>query len=260
MGVELVITAFIGLSIGILSGLLGVGGGTIMVPVFRLGLGLSAITSTATSLFTIIPTSISGAIQHIRNKTCIPKLGVALGIGGACFSPLGVWLAQISPTWMVMIAVACAIGYSSFTMLRKAMQAPKGKDIVFETPAFKGKELMKAVFIGACVGTVSGYIGLGGGFLMIPLMVAFLKLPMKVASGTSLIAVMLIATPATVMQCVLGNVDYMIGIGIACGSIPGALLGAWLVKYVPERMLRFIFSIFLGIAAILLVIKELGMF
>ena len=260
MGIEVIITVFVGFCIGTLSGLLGVGGGTIMVPVFRLGFGLSAVASTATSLFTIIPTSISGGIQHIRNKTCIPKLGFALGIGGACLSPVGVQLAQLSPSWLVMVAVACAIGYSSFTMLHKAIKAPKGNTNDFELPAFERNDLIKAVFIGAGVGLVSGYIGLGGGFLMIPLMVALLNLPMKVASGTSLIAVMILALPATIMQCVLGNVDYMVGIAIACGSIPGALFGAWLVKYVPERTLRFIFSLFLGVAAILIVVKELGVF
>ena len=71
-----VITAAVGVVVGILSGLLGIGGGTLMVPLFRLGFGLSALASTATSLFTIIPTSLVGFITHIKNKTCIPQLGI----------------------------------------------------------------------------------------------------------------------------------------------------------------------------------------
>ena len=62
-----VITAAVGVVVGILSGLLGIGGGTLMVPLFRLGFGLSALASTATSLFTIIPTSLVGFITHIKN-------------------------------------------------------------------------------------------------------------------------------------------------------------------------------------------------
>lgn len=68
-----IIAAIIGVIIGIFSGLLGIGGGTLMVPIFRLGFGMSAISSTATSLFTIIPTSLAGLITHVKNKTCIPK-------------------------------------------------------------------------------------------------------------------------------------------------------------------------------------------
>lgn len=99
-----VITAAVGVVVGILSGLLGIGGGTLMVPLFRLGFGLSALASTATSLFTIIPTSLMGFITHIKNKTCIPQLGIVCGLAGACTSPLGVHLANMSPAWMVMLA------------------------------------------------------------------------------------------------------------------------------------------------------------
>lgn len=75
--------ALAGVFVGVMSGLLGVGGGTIMVPIFRLAFGMSPLASTATSLFAIIPTSISGVVAHARAKTCVPKLGLALGAGGA---------------------------------------------------------------------------------------------------------------------------------------------------------------------------------
>ena len=114
----------VGILIGILSGLLGIGGGTIMVPVFRLAFGLSPLMSTATSLFTIIPTSISGAVSHIKGKTCVPALGLTMGVGGALTSPVGVWLASLSPAWLVMLAAALIIGYSAVNMLRKAVKAP----------------------------------------------------------------------------------------------------------------------------------------
>lgn len=268
----------LGLAIGMMSGLIGVGGGVIMVPMFRLLFGMAPTASTATSLFTIIPTSVSGAVTHIRGKTSLPKLGIALGVGGACTSPIGVYLAELSPGWLVMMAAALAIGYSASTMLRKALKAPKpseepqaavqaGKDGASEQPAqansdmpeINARLLMKAALIGVAAGLVSGYVGLGGGFIMIPLMVSFLNLPMRIASGTSLVAVMILALPATIVQCVLGNVDFMAGIAVACGSIPGAVVGARLVNRVPERSLRLAFAAFLGIAAILLVANEVGL-
>ena len=93
---------------------------------------------------------------------------------------------------------------------------------------------------------------------MIPLMLALFDMPMRLASGTSLIAVMMLALPGTIAQCMLGNIDYVIGIATACGSIPGALIGARLVSRLSERALRFTFAGLLSIAAILLVVKELG--
>ncbi|MBP3866778.1 MAG: sulfite exporter TauE/SafE family protein [Eggerthellaceae bacterium] len=256
----------IGLAIGVFSGLLGIGGGMVMVPVFRLVFGLSPVNSTATSLFTIIPTSVSGAVSHMRARSCVPKLGAALGIGGACTSWLGVWLAQLSPGWLVMLAAAAVIAYSAVTMLRKALKAPRAANgrttnasAEVEPPTLSGKALLAAVGIGALAGVASGYVGLGGGFIMVPLMLSLLDMPMKLTSGTSLIAVMILATPATIMQCALGNVDYLAGIAMACGSIPGAIVGAKLVKRIPERTLRFTFGAFLVVAAILLVVKEAGL-
>jgi len=257
----------LGLAVGVCSGLLGIGGGVVMVPAFRLLFGMSALASTATSLFTIIPTSISGAITHIRNRTCIPKLGLALGIGGACTSPVGVWLANLSPAWLVMLAMAAVLAYSAFTMFRKALKAPKtgatsAKSAVpaqFEMPALTGKQLAIGACIGLGAGLISGYVGVGGGFIMIPLMISILGIPMRMASGTSLVAVLILAIPGAVSQGLLGNIDYLMGIATACGTIPGAVLGAWLANRIPERTLRFLFAGFLLIAAVLTAVKEFGL-
>ena len=116
----------VGFVVGVLSGLLGVGGGMFLVPIFKLGYLMDSLMCTATSLFTIIPTSISGAVSRIRNRTCVPKLGIAAGLGGAVTSPLGVWLATQSPDWAIMGTAALVIAYSATTMFRKALAVPKG--------------------------------------------------------------------------------------------------------------------------------------
>ena len=118
--------------------------------------------------------------------------------------------------------------------------------------------IAKGIGIGLITGVASGYVGLGGGFIMVPLMISLFGMEMRQTSGTSLIAIMMLALPGTIMQSALGNVDFLIGIATCCGSIPGALIGAKLVPIMPERALRLIFAAFLGIAAILLVVKELG--
>lgn len=313
-----IIAAIIGVIIGIFSGLLGIGGGTLMVPIFRLGFGMSAISSTATSLFTIIPTSLAGLITHVKNKTCIPKVGVLCGLGGACTSPLGVYLASISPSWAIMLAAAAIIGYSSYSMFRKAIRMPKiapqgesavtGKDLEKEAEkaaraaqaaqaaaaqaqaaqaaAVQGKgqptttkaaanatktasapkeepfklsvkKVALCLLIGLIAGLASGYVGVGGGFIMVPLFISLLGIMMRQASGTSLVAVTILAIPGVVEQGLLGHIDYIAGIAMAVGSIPGAVIGASLIRKVPERKLRFIFGAFLLISAVVLLFNEL---
>lgn len=277
------VSLVVGLAVGVLAGLLGIGGGMLLVPAFKLGYAMDSLMCTATSLFTIIPTSVSGAISHIRNKTCLPKLGVAAGLGGACLSPLGVWLATLSPDWAVMGAAALIIAYSSVTMFRKALKAPKvprgagagaadaaAKEAAVEdraaaiarahaeAPTIGWREAGIGAAIGLFAGLASGYVGVGGGFIMVPLMMSILHVPMKLTSGTSLIAVMILAVPGTVTQALLGNINWIAGIAVACGSIPGATLGAKLIPKVPERQLRFLFAGFLVVAAVLLVVNQLG--
>lgn len=313
-----------GLIVGIFSGLLGIGGGTLMIPLFRLGFGLSAIVSTATSLFTIVPTSIAGCITHLKNKTCIAKIGLIAGVAGACTSPLGVLAATNSPDIAIMACAAIIIAYSAITMFRKAIKMPKRTDSdlsmratlqrfrmefadeseempdgrqdsgertgqvqgaharetqaaparttetaiahevqksvnTLEAP-ITAKRLLTGAAIGLVAGFASGYVGVGGGFLMVPLFISLLGITMKKASGTSLIAVVILAIPGVITQTLHGNVDFVAGIAMAIGSIPGALIGASLIRYIPERKMRFLFGFFLLFAAIILVINELNVF
>ncbi len=239
-----------------------------------------------------------------------------MGLGGACASPFGVQLAQRSPEWMVIAAVAIIIAYSAGSTLYKAIKSGKapnkpatsatnattsafathttgtttptaahtastttGAAPSPDTPAtassptsvvsaspivndfkFTPKLFFLSVAIGLIAGLAGGYVGLGGGFVMIPLMSSLLKFPMKLASGTSLVGIFCIAIPGAITQGLLGNIDYLVGICIACGSIPGALLGTHLSEKFNDRILRFMFAGLLGVAAILLVMKQLGFF
>ena len=289
-------TVLVGAFVGTMAGLLGIGGGAIMVPLFRLGYGMSALMSTATSLFVIVPTSVSGVIGHVRRKTCIPKLGVAMGLGGACTSVVGVMLAQISPSWLVMLAAAIIVMISAYNMFRKALEIKpenarkaaeaedaaeaktatrtatdavdyareriieEGAKPLPDVPDLTNAQLLRGAGIGMVAGLASGYVGVGGGFIMVPMMLSLLNITMKHASGTSLIAILILAIPGTITQIFLGNVNLMAGIAMAVGSIPGAMWGAKLVRYIPERALRLIFGCFLVLASIILVLNEIGMF
>ena len=294
---ELVITSIVlivvGLGIGVLSGLLGIGGGTIIIPVLRLGYGLDAFMATATSLFAIIPISLAGAVAHIRSRTCIPKLGIILGVAGAITSSAGVYLGSISPAWLIMLVAAIIIAYSATTMLGKALRMggkkrgtdPRTSDprtspqvtVGGQTPdstppdnegtdphvscpaapALTARNVALGIVIGLIAGFASGYVGVGGGFIMVPLMTAWLGIPMKNTSGTSLVAIIILAILGVIQQAMLGHIDYLAGIMLCVGAIPGAVLGAKLVQRVPERTLRFIFSGLLAVAAVMLVVNEL---
>ena len=293
-----VAAAIIGVAIGILSGMLGIGGGTVMVPLFRLAFGLDPLAATATSLFSIIPTSLAGLSKHLRNGTCIPRIGLICGCAGACASPLGVLAATHSPNWAVMGGTSLVIGYSSITMLRRGIAAVRaeraaaaaspskaigaeraGADATASKAAGACAEGVKdaegarssteaahvamttrtvaaMIAIGLIAGFMGGYVGVGGGFVMVPLFISVLGISMRGASGTSLVAVCILAVPGVIEQALLGNVHVSVGLAIAVGSMPGSILGASLVKRIPESALRLLFASFLLVVAVILVLNE----
>lgn len=290
-----VAAAIIGVAIGILSGMLGIGGGTVMVPLFRLAFGLDPLAATATSLFSIIPTSLAGLSKHLRNGTCIPRIGLICGCAGACASPLGVLAATHSPNWAVMGGTSLVIGYSSITMLRRGIAAVRAERAAAAVSPSKaagaGADATASKAAGACAGGVKdpegarssteaahvamttrtvaamiaigliagfmgGYVGVGGGFIMVPLFISVLGISMREASGTSLVAVCILAVPGVIEQALLGNVHVSVGLAIAVGSMPGSILGASLVKRIPESALRLLFASFLLVVAVILVLNE----
>lgn len=293
-----VAAAIIGVAIGILSGMLGIGGGTVMVPLFRLAFGLDPLAATATSLFSIIPTSLAGLSKHLRNGTCIPRIGLICGCAGACASPLGVLAATHSPNWAVMGGTSLVIGYSSITMLRRGIAAVRAERAAAAASPSKvigaeraGADATASKAAGACAGGVKdaegarssteaahaamttrtvaamivigliagfmgGYVGVGGGFIMVPLFISVLGISMREASGTSLVAVCILAVPGVIEQALLGNVHVSVGLAIAVGSMPGSILGASLVRRIPESALRLLFASFLLVVAVILVLNE----
>ena len=281
----LVIGAATGLIVGILSGLFGIGGGTVMIPMMRLLLSVPALMTTGTSLFVILPTSITSAVGRYRQGNLNIKLGVCAGLGGMLFSPLGSWLAELAGGPASMIAAAIIIGYTAFTMIRGALKlakpdasnstsaeasasdnaSKKADAIATEQVQFvdaksisvRGVNLIKILALGAVAGFCSGFIGVGGGFLIVPMLMWIFKVSFKDASSASVCAMCLLCIPGIITHGHFGHIDYLMGVMLALGSIPGSFLGNYLVTKVRERPLRIAFGIFLFFTAALLAINEL---
>ena len=305
MVATMVIVALCGLGVGMLSGLLGVGGGMIVIPLMRLAFGVDGLIASGTSLFVILPTSLTGVIGRLRGDGVIVWLGLSIGLGGVALSPIGSWIShQVGGLWP-MVAAAIIIIYTGVNMARKALKKPAsgtaaanspasgttaanspaaansptaataaaappaaGADIPVAADSAPGptaartplertrKHIAQAVLVGIVAGFLSGFIGVGGGFIIIPMCVSLFGLSFKDASGASLLALCILAVPGIITHACLGHVDFMRGILIAAGSIPGAFLGSMLLKRISDRTLRIIFGFMLLAVGATLAINE----
>lgn len=265
--VPFLVLVLCGVGVGALSGMFGIGGGTMIIPLLRLGLGLPVVSCTATSLFTMVPTSISGAFTHIRRRTPVLKVGSVIGFGGLVCAPFGVLLGQYAPPFITICGVVGVIIYSALNMLgkRRAGSAEQREGasrqpvtgIYAERNTAKGKRLFHYILLGGVAGVAAGFLGVGGGFLIVPVLSRLFGFAMKHATPTSLVAISLIALPTTVVNLVLGNVWILQGLALILGTVPGARLGAWLATRLSDIQLRYGFACLLLLSGVLLFMNEL---
>ena len=254
-----------GAGAGFASGLLGVGGGFIMVPVMYSVIGAMGFPDIAmkvalgTSLLVILPTAISGAWRHNRKKAVRWKTALVLGLcglgGGLAGSTLATHLPERAlKTGFGGLVLAMAIWMGLGMLPKLAKQRTEPKDNPRLLPA-----------LGFPIGMVSGLTGLGGGVLIVPALVLALAFPMHLAVGTSVTAMILTSLGGIIGYIVhgigvpgllphsIGYVNLPIWLCLATTSVPMTQLGAKVAHALPAKQLKYIFialMVYLGLRMI----------
>lgn len=240
-----------GLGVGFASGLLGVGGCFIMVPVQFWVLQSIGVDPTiairiafGTNLLVVLPTAFSGAMTHHRKGAVFWKAGVSFGIAGAIGAFLGAFIASHLPGKVLTVAFGIAVILGAIRML--LAKPPK----ITEEPSDR---VTAFILWGIPLGIVSGIIGIGGGVLMIPIMVFFLRFKMHQAVGTSTALMIFTAIGGSLSYlinglgveglppCSTGYLNWLQWILLAGCSIPMAIVGAKTAHRLPAKQLRYIF-------------------
>ncbi len=264
----LLITA--GAVIGFLSGLLGVGGGFLMTPILAL-IGVPLTVAAASDTNAIVATSASGVAAHFRLKNVDLRMGTVCLVGGVCGSALGVQVIKIlrasgGADFLITIMYIVVLGgVGSFTLrdsikkLRRGVMAPKHSSskrglrvsilerlpfqISFERSGVRHSLLVPFCLCGL-VGVMTAVMGVGGGFIMVPMMVYILRMPAHVAVGTDLFQIMFTCIGVTLMQAATNHtVDVVLAILIAAGSTIGAQIGAQVSKRLRGEQLLIVLGI-----------------
>jgi uncharacterized protein len=255
-----------GAFVGFASGLLGVGGGFIMVPIqfFLLtSMGVDPDTSIrvafATSLAVILPTALNGAWGHWRRGAVLVVPAIFLGIAGLIGGIFGAEIASNAPIIILSFVFGLlALGSALWMILSKYPEIKEEKSD--SKPAF--------ILWGFLGGFSSGLLGIGGGVVMVPILNILLKFPIHKAIGTST-AFIVFASVGGIITYIFtgmstaGLPPYSIGyvnvvqlVALACTSIPMAPIGVKAAHSLPDKKLRYIFAILL----IYIALKMIGVF
>jgi len=239
---------FIGLTAGLLSGLFGVGGGTVIVPLLVLMLRFDQRLAAGTSLTAIVPTASVGVISYALSGSVawIAALILAAGavVGAQIGSRLMPRISQAALRWGFVVFVVVVM-VSLFVVI-------PSRAAVFELSWLNGVGL---VLVGMLTGIVAGLIGVGGGVIVVPVLMFVFGTSDLVAKGTSLMMMIPTAVSGTIGNLRHRNVDLVAAAIIGVSACTTTALGAWLATLIDPRTGNMLFAAYLVVVAVQMAIK-----
>ena len=232
----LALAALIGLTLGLLGG----GGSILTVPVFVYVLGIAPKPAIAMSLAVVGATSLVGAAAHWRAGNVNLRVAAVFGVVAMVGTFAGARLATLIDGHTQLALFAVVMLLAAAFMLRGTSAAAPTAGV-----GASRRAALLVVPAAIAVGVLTGLVGIGGGFLIVPALVVLVRVPMKHAVGTSLVVIALNA--ASGFAGYLGEVEVRWGFmaGFAAVASAAALVGAWLVRFVSQRALKRAFAAFL---------------
>jgi uncharacterized membrane protein YfcA len=284
MSVNVAVFLSMGCAVGFLSGMFGVGGGFLMTPMLIFA-GVPSAVAVATGANPLIASSITGTIVQYRRKNVDVKLGLYLLAGGAAGALLGVllirYLRQIGQidlfvALLYVVFMSTVGGVMLVESLRALSNVRRGAPIPARRPAhhnwihglpfktrFKVSKLyisaLPPVALGALVGLMSGIMGVGGGFVMVPILIYLLRVPTNVAIGTSLFQVIFVSAITTILQAATNkSVDIALALLLMAGGVIGAQAGAAAAQNLRAEQLRLLLALLVLAVGLRLVVGLLA--
>jgi uncharacterized membrane protein YfcA len=271
--VSLLLLLGLGGLVGFLSGLFGVGGGFLLTPLLIM-FGIPPTVAAASDSNQIVAASASGTYAHYRLGNVDFKMGVVLLVGGVLGGSLGVYLVRllramgnadfvIKITYVAMLGIIGGYMFiESLQSLKKTPAAEKGPEPSPRKPSRYARlitalpfqmhfvrsgisiSLIVPLLLGGLVGILAAVMGVGGGFIMVPIMVYLLRMPMHVVVGTSLFQIFFTCINVTIMQAAVNHtVDFVLALILLIGSSLGAQIGVRISKRLQGDQIKILLAV-----------------
>jgi len=262
---------------GVFGSLLGIGGGVIIVPVLHLVFKVPMHLAISTSLVSVIATSCSGAIKYLRQHYTDIRLAMILEVAQTLGALAGGMLATKISVDILRLIFVPALLYTAFSMLRKralhTIPMADESDNVYSAKL----SLMQGYYFdidlqtkihytvlnlkwglagGFLAGVLSGMLGIGGGFIIMPLMNLVMNVPLKVAIGTSILTLGATATTSAIVYYLNAFIHPIIAGLCVIGILLGAQLGSLIGTKIRVESLRWIFVVILAGLAVQMLLKS----
>jgi uncharacterized membrane protein YfcA len=254
----------VGLLAGVLAGFLGIGGGTVMVPVM-VALGLSGVQAVGTSTLAILVIALAGSVQNWRMGYLNLNNVLLLGLPAVVTSFVGTALANYFPEYVLLAAFGLFLLFNIYLIgvkkrvVSRAKQQQDGGDANAPMDEADGMNPFVARgIIGGTAGFLAGLFGVGGGVVMVPLQILLLKEDIKTAIQTSLGAIVITGLSACIWHSLDNNVQFATGLILGLGGLVGVQVSTRFLPKLPDRVVTFMFRMLLALLSIYFFYKAWG--
>ena len=255
-------------AVGFLTGLLGIGGGFLMTPIL-IFLGIPPVYAVANGANNILAASVSGSLAHYFKNHIDVKMGVLILVGGLIGSIIGVEIfifflkkgtinSLISISYFILLSsIGLMMFYESLSEMRRIRKNKFIKrrmhqhywihNLPFKVRIHASKLYISAIgpiFFGILIGLISSLLGVGGGFILVPILIYIIGMPAKLVPGTSLFAMIFVMIIVTLLHAIANyTIDIYLVFILALGSVVGAQLGSIVSSKLAGEELRGLLSI-----------------
>jgi uncharacterized membrane protein YfcA len=247
----------LGAAIGLVLGALGGGGSVLTVPALVFVLGLTAQAATTASLVIVGITALVAAFGHARSGHVQWRSGLLLAAAGVPASLAGTTLNRLVSENVLLLAFAALMLLAAVGML---VQPPKNGAGADGQPAAERDRSQRRLWLrlagaGLLIGALTGFFGVGGGFVIVPVLVVALNFPIASAVGTSLVVIALNAAVALAARMGQGELDWSVIVPFTAAAVLASLVGTRVADRLPAKTLTRTFAVLLAFVAVYVAVR-----
>ncbi len=244
----------LGIGTGVLLGLTGAGGGVVAAPLLILTMHQSVTSSAPIALAAVSLGSAVGVLMGLREGIVRYRAALLLSLMGLLASPVGIHLARLLPNRPLLLAFALLLLFQGWRYWR-AEGVPQDQHPPCQIHPSQGRFIwnrrctLTMMRMGLFTGFLSGLLGVGGGFILVPAMRRHTPLSIHSIAATSLMVLTIVSTGGLLQWMALGNIPWRIGIPFTGGVLLGMALGRLKARSLPEGLIRRVFALLCVVVA-----------
>lgn len=264
---EMIIELALGATIGVIMALTGAGGGILAVPLLVFAVGLSVPEAAPIGLLAVGIAAALGAVLGLKAGTVRYRAALLMATTGMAFAPAGVWIgSQVDSQWLTGL-FALVLLFVSLRTYRQATAKPEDRDEDARPlpPCVVSEDTGRFVWTTRCAralagsggvaGLLSGLLGVGGGFVMVPAMTKFTDLAMQSIIATSLAVIALVSVSGVATNALAGSLNWSVAIPFSAGALAGMLIGRGLSAHITGPALQKGFALVSAAVAVGMLVK-----